>query len=59
MDDWKSRRESALKNTEEGKHAWFFFKNDKFLSCAKCGVIQNEKNKDSNCRGHVKVELRK
>jgi len=58
MDEWKKRREEALKIAEKGKHAWFFFKNDNFLSCAKCGVIQNTKNKDANCSGPVDIVLR-
>lgn len=47
-----------LKSVRSEKHEWFTYKDDKLKSCKKCGVIQNEKNINSNCIGKVELKLR-
>lgn len=57
-DDWKKRQKKALKEAKEGEHAWFFFKDDTFHSCAKCGIIKRADGRNSPCKGMVKITLR-
>lgn len=47
-----------LKSVRSEKHEWFTYKNDKFRSCKKCGVIENNKNTNGNCVGKVEMKLR-
>lgn len=58
VDDWRLRHQEALKNSKEGDHAWFKFKDDPFDSCAKCGVVRRKDDKNVACRGKVKITLR-
>lgn len=47
-----------LKSVRSEKHEWFYYKEDKFRSCKKCGVIENDKNTNGNCVGKVEMKLR-
>lgn len=40
-------------------HAWFQFREDKFNSCRKCGVIQRADRKHKPCEGWVQIIVRK
>lgn len=56
------KKDARIKELESAilklSHDWFYFKNDKFRSCRKCGYIENVKNTDDCCSGSVKVSLR-
>lgn len=47
-----------LKSVRSEKHEWLVYKDDKFRSCKKCGVIENDKISNGNCVGKVKINLR-
>lgn len=47
-----------LKSVRSEKHKWFTYKDDKFRSCKKCGVVENDKNSNGNCVGKVEMKLR-
>lgn len=43
---------------ETNGHKWFFFSDDKFMSCRVCGMIRRADDKNSPCRGKVRLDLR-
>lgn len=47
-----------LKSVKTEYHEWFFYKQDQYQSCKKCGTIKNDTNSDRPCPGKVKVTLR-
>lgn len=55
---WQERAKKAIDQSKENEHAWFKFKNDKFYSCAKCGIIERKDGKNNPCRGKVKITFR-
>ncbi len=55
---WKKDLEKARSEAKEGEHAWFKFKDDNFLCCANCGIVQRKDGKNKPCPGRVKVTLR-
>lgn len=53
------RKRKARKHSEESSgHQWFYFQHDKFQCCRNCGLVRRDDDKNSQCRGKVKVELR-
>lgn len=40
------------------KHIWFKFKDDKFESCKKCGIIRRGDKKEKECPGKISISLR-
>lgn len=39
-------------------HIWFYSKGNYYRCCKRCGVIENKKNINKECKGKVEVELR-
>lgn len=55
--DWRKLAERALKESRDGEHAWFKFKNDNFDTCAKCGFIRRADDKNKECPGKARIRL--
>jgi hypothetical protein len=68
---WMTRLEAALAAGEcstqaewvakyPGKHCWFVFSDDRphWESCACCGVVRRNDDKNKPCRGIVTIGLR-
>lgn len=39
-------------------HEWFYWKDDKFRCCKKCGNIERADKQSGECKGKVKIVLR-
>lgn len=42
----------------ENGHEWFYYRQDKYLSCRKCGLVRRTDGKSRSCAGPVKISLR-
>lgn len=47
----------AVTRDHEMTHDWFEWRN--MTCCRRCGIVRRADGKNSRCRGHVKIGLRK
>lgn len=54
------KRDDPRWRPTENKHGHEFgvWREDKYESCRRCGIIRRRDDKNGECRGDVKVELR-
>ena len=43
---------------ETNGHKWFYLEKDKMQCCRDCGIIRRQDDKNSPCRGKVKITFR-